>query len=224
MRFSRALTRLFALLLAAIFLAAGCLAWADYLVGAHGDGRIFTRLEDVQPVDAALVLGTSKFVATGRPNLFYDNRIRAAAGLYQAGKVRAIVVSGDNSTMSYNEPQRMKQDLVEMGVPAEYVTCDYAGRRTLDSVVRMKEVFGISRYVIVSQEFHLRRALYIADARGHDAVGLVADDAATGIKLRLREMVARAMAVLDVNVFERNPKFLGDPVPVRLKEPESTRP
>lgn len=210
---SRRVARALGLAVAAVLIF---LAGADFLVGLHGEGRIYSRVEDIPARDAALILGTSKYVAQGRLNKFYTERIQAAFDLFAAGKVRGIVVSGDNSTMSYNEPQKMKEDLVEMGIPSEYVTCDYAGRRTLDSVIRMKEVFGLDRYVIVSQEFHLSRALYLSDAQGHDALGF-ATGAREGFQLRLREMFARAMAFLDVTLLSRGAYFLGDRVEVPLK-------
>lgn len=198
------------------------LAAADGYVEEVGRRAIYGDSEKTPKVDAALVLGTSKYVTPGRQNRYYQTRIEAAASLYRAGKVRAIVVSGDNSTARYNEPQRMKEDLVEMGVPAEYVTCDYAGFRTLDSVVRMKEVFGISRYAIVSQDFHVARALYIARALGQDPVGFAAEGGDEWpLKVRLREIFARAVAILDVNVFRRAPRFLGEPVKVPLAPPQA---
>lgn len=198
-------------------LLAIALAAADGYVEGTASQAIFSSLEKAPSVDAALVLGTAKFITPGRPNRYYKTRIESAAALFKSGKVRAIVVSGDNSTTRYNEPQRMKEDLVEMGVPAEYITCDYAGFRTLDSVVRMKEVFGISRYAIVSQEFHVARALYIARAYGQDPVGFAAEgEDEWSLKVRLREVVARAVAILDVNLFKRAPRFLGEPVKVPL--------
>ena len=147
--------------------------WADRHVGQAAAGRMFDDLDDLPKRDVALVLGTSKY-ANGRINTFYAARIRAAAELYQSGKVDGILVSGDNGRDDYNEPAQMKADLVALGVPAEYVTSDYAGFRTLDSIYRAGDVFGLQSYVIVSQDFHVERALYLADQRNHDAVGYLA--------------------------------------------------
>ena len=191
---------------------------ADWRVESTGSAGIFVNRAELPKVDAALVLGTAKYLAHGKINTYYEARVKAAASLYAAGKVRGIVVSGDNSTLRYNEPQRMKEDLVALGVPSEFITCDYAGFRTLDSVVRMEAVFHMRRYVVVSQDFHVERALYLARAFGQDPVGFVADEPPTAqvLKVRVREKLARAMAVLDVNVFGRGPKFLGEPVKVGL--------
>ncbi len=208
-------TFLLAALVAALFVA------SDLFVGSRGERAFYNDIKALPVTDVALVLGTAKFAVGGRPNLFYMPRLEAAAELYLAGKVRGIVVSGDNATRSYNEPQRMKRDLVALGVPPKHITCDYAGLRTLDSVVRMAKVFGTARYTIVSQPFHVMRALYLADAHGHDAIGYGARDVPSsyGTKVRLRETLARAMALVDVNFLNRKPKFLGDPVTVGLKPP-----
>ncbi|WP_309712145.1 ElyC/SanA/YdcF family protein [Armatimonas sp.] len=162
-----------------------------------------------------LVLGTSKFVAKGRHNAYYTQRITAAAKLYKAGKVEYLLVSGDNRTSHYNEPVTMKRDLVAAGVPKEKITCDFAGFRTLDSLVRAKEIFGQSKLTIVSQRFHNERALFLAQASGIDAV---AYDAGTGEfpqgKTALRELLARVQAVLDVGVLHTRPKFLGEHIAI----------
>lgn len=203
------------------------LIMADLLVGVLGSEGFSGELDELPETDVALVLGTAKFAATGRPNLFYMPRLEAAAELYLKGKVRGIVVSGDNATRSYNEPQKMKKDLIALGVPHEHITCDYAGLRTLDSVVRMARVFGFERYTVVSQPFHVKRALYIAHAHGHDAVGYGARGAPRGYgsKVRFRETLARLAALIDVYILGRGPRFLGDPVEVGLRgEVEAAEP
>ena len=197
--------------------------WADRHVGQVAAGRMSDTLDDLPKRDVALVLGTSKY-ANGRINTFYAARIRAAAELYQSGKVDGILVSGDNGRDDYNEPAQMKADLVALGVPAEYVTSDYAGFRTLDSIYRAGDVFGLQSYVIVSQDFHVERALYLADQRNHDAVGYLAysPPGYWGRRVRTRETLARALAVLDVEVLHKGPKFLGDPVIVNRRQMDST--
>ena len=115
--------------------------------------------------DVALVLGTSKYTVNGYQNPYFYYRIEAAAKLYQAKKVKHILVSGDNRLKSYNEPKEMQQALEKRGIPTKAITLDYAGFRTLDSVVRSKEVFGQKRITIVSQKFHNHRALFIANNR-----------------------------------------------------------
>ena len=189
--------------------------WADRHVGQAAAGRIFTAIDDLPQREVAVVLGTSK-VANGRLNSFYAGRMRAAAELYRAGKVDGILVSGDNGSQDYNEPAQMKADLVALGVPAEHITADYAGFRTLDSIYRAGDVFGLHSYIIVTQGFHLPRALYLAGQKGHDAVGYAAYGPAGywSRRVRAREVLARAQAVLDVEVLGRGPRFLGEPVQV----------
>ncbi|HUT48670.1 MAG TPA: ElyC/SanA/YdcF family protein [Alphaproteobacteria bacterium] len=210
----------------ACIVSAGALAIIDRHVGNRAAGRMHLDVRKVPPRPVALLLGTSKYVARGRPNLFYTFRIRAAARLFHAGKVRAILVSGDNSRRSYNEPEAMKGDLVAAGVPAKYITLDFAGRRTLDSVVRAKAIFGQPAVVIVSQHFHSGRAIYIADAHGIDAVAYLARGVRgrSGLRIRLREVLARTRAFLDVNLLDMRPRFGGKRETVTLKPLKTARP
>jgi SanA protein len=190
-------------------------AWADRHVGQAAAGRVFADVADLPHREVAVVLGTSKY-ANGRLNSFYAGRIRAAAELYKSGKVDGILVSGDNGRLDYNEPEQMKADLVALGVPAEHITADYAGFRTLDSIYRAGDVFGLRSYIVVTQAFHLPRALYLADQKGHDALGYSAPGPMGywGQRVRAREVLARAQAVLDVAILQRGPRFLGAPVQV----------
>jgi SanA protein len=200
-------------------LAAGAFAlWADRHVEESAAGRVYTDLDALPHREIAVVLGTSKY-SRGRLNSFYVGRIRAAAELYHAGKVDGILVSGDNGTASYNEPAEMRADLVALGVPAEHITADYAGFRTLDSIYRAGDVFGLDSYTIVSQPFHIERALYLADQKGHDAVGFAArgPQGYSFQRIRAREVLARANAVLDVEVLNLGPKYLGEPVYVNRR-------
>ena len=188
-----------------------CLAICDWHVASASDGLVYSNIVDTPSRPVALVLGTAKYLKNGRRNLFYVHRIEAAAQLYEAGKVRAIVVSGDNGRVEYDEPSQMKADLVELGVPAEFITCDYAGFSTLDSIHRAERVFQEPDYIVVSQEFHVRRALFIAADRGHNAVGYAVSTPGGffGAKVRLREVLARVKAVLQVHALGSGPKYLG---------------
>lgn len=198
--------------------AAAFALWADGHIATRAAGKIFDRVDAVPKREVALVLGTSKY-SYGRLNPFYTARIRAAAELYAAGKVDAILVSGDNGSADYNEPGQMKADLAALGVPEAYITADFAGFRTLDSIYRAGDVFGLQAYTIVSQPFHLERALYLAGQRGQDAIGYAADTprGRAARRVRAREVLARAMAVLDVEVLGRRPRFLGDPIPIQRR-------
>jgi SanA protein len=137
--------------------------------------------------------------------------MQAAAALFRARKVDYLVVSGDNHVRGYDEPQDMKDSLVSLGVPQERIYCDYAGFRTLDSIVRVREIFGQTEVTVISQEFHNQRAIFIAQNRGVDAVGFNAPevDAYNSFKTKCREVVARANMLLDLFVLRRRPRFLG---------------
>lgn len=194
-------------------------AWMAAEVAALGRGartRVFDDAAAVPASRVGLVLGCAERLADGRPNLFFTLRIRAAAELYAAGKVEYLLVSGDNGTKSYDEPTAMKAALVRAGVPDDRVVLDFAGFRTLDSVVRAREVFGQTRITIVSQRFHNERAVYLARRHGIAAYGYNAPDVggAGGAAVRAREVLARVKAVLDVRVLGTRPRFLGEPVPI----------
>ncbi|WP_395719068.1 vancomycin high temperature exclusion protein [Prosthecobacter sp.] len=193
----------------------GCEWW----IARTAAGRCYDEVKTLSAAPVALVLGTSPRLADGRANLFFLPRMEAAAALFKAGKVRALIVSGDNGTRAYDEPTEMKQVLVSMGVPEPRIVCDYAGFRTLDSVVRAKEVFGQSKIIVVSQRFHNDRAVYLAEAFGIEAQGFNAADVpvALSIKTFLREKLACVKAVLDVNVLGTRPRFLGEEVAVPVE-------
>lgn len=166
----------------------------------------------------ALVLGTSKRKVGGGENSYFSNRMKAAVQLFEEGKVKHIIVSGDNETRYYNEPKDMQQSLIDMGIPPERITLDYAGFRTLDSIVRCKEVFDQQSVIIITQRFHSYRALFIADFYQLDAIAFEAndpDDLDTTM-VELREVFARAMAVLDLYFLETPPRFLGEKIPIDI--------
>lgn len=201
-----------------VFFALLCLlpVAADQYVAGVATEHVYRELAEVPPRRVAVVLGTAKFAPSGNVNLFYQRRLQAALDLYEEGKVERILVSGDNSRTGYDEPTFMMEDLVALGVPEEHIARDFAGFRTLDSVIRAHKVFGLDSFVAVSQEFHCLRAVYIARELGLDAVGYCAEDVggAAGVQVRLREVAARVMAVLDVRVLDKQPKFLGDPIEI----------
>ena len=156
-------------------------------------------------------------LAGGGDNLYFVNRIDAAASLYKAGKLHYLLVSGDNRHRSYDEPAQMRHALLERGVPAAAIYCDYAGITTLDSVVRAGEVFGMhDDLIIISQGFHNQRALYLAAHHGMDAVAFNAPEvnAYRGTRTLVRERVARLRAWWDVHVTERGPRHLGPAIPI----------
>ncbi len=194
----------------------------DWYIDNQFNQSIYSDINQIPRTKIALVLGTSKYVKQSRRtyyNAYYAYRIKAAAKLYQAKKVDGILVSGDNSTEFYDEPSQMTEDLIKLGVPAQYINQDYAGFRTLDSIVRAKEVFGLENYTIVSQKFHCQRALYIAKAKGQNPIAFSASDIqfVAGTKTRLREVFARFKAFLDCKILKTNPKFLGKPETIHYR-------
>jgi SanA protein len=193
------------------------LACAEWAVQRAAAGRVYARPDEIPPADVALVLGTSRTLADGRANYFYTARLDVAAELFRLGKVRGVIVSGDNSRSDYSEPDDMKADLVARGVSARFITCDYAGLRTLDSVRRVSRVFGQRRAIVVSQRSHVERALFLARADGLEMTGCAAAAAPRWwqVRQRLREVLARGAAVVDVSL-GRGPKYLGKPEPVCL--------
>ena len=189
---------------------------ASLLIAKAAEGRTYSDVQAIPHRRVGLVLGCQQYLSGGRLNLFFRNRITAAAELYHRGKVDYLVVSGDNHTKGYDEPTALKNALIENGVPAESIYLDYAGFRTLDSVVRVREVFGQTQVTIISQEFHNKRAIFIAGHRGIDAIGFNAPevDAYNSFGTRCREQLARVQAVLDIFVLRRQPHFLGEQVSV----------
>ena len=173
--------------------------------------NIYTTISATPENNVALILGTSKYTTQGNTNLFFKYRIAAAADMYHLGKVKHIIVSGDNRAHNYNEPRQMRNALIGLGVPPEAITLDYAGFRTLDSVVRCKKVFGQNKIVIVSQRFHIERALFIAKKYDINAIGFAAQDppGKYSLKTRVREYFAKTKAVIDLYIINKKPKFLG---------------
>ena len=186
---------------------------ADLLCRTTASGKIFRTTESVPVNDVALVLGTGKFTARGNINLHFAQRIEAAAELFKSGKVRHLIVSGDNHVSTYDEPTDMRDALVAAGVPTNAITCDYAGFRTLDSVVRARTVFGLTNLTIVTEAFHCPRSVWIAQHHGLNAVAFAAPDLGVrwSARVKLRETLARTWCALDLYVLNRQPKFSGPP-------------
>lgn len=190
--------------------------WINQHVAAVARPYCYDSFAALPVNKVGLLLGTSKYTAKGHENLHYRYRIDLAVLLYKAGKIQYILASGDNSRRTYDEPTQMKMDLVARGIPADRVVLDYAGFRTLDSVVRARDIFGLTQLTIISQRFHNERAVYLARARGIEAVALNARDVTeyNGFKTKLREKFARVAAFLDLNLFHTQPKFLGETITI----------
>lgn len=183
------------------------------------ESKVFSDLTQLPDHRIGLVLGTSHRSVGGGPNPFFQNRIKTAADLYRMGKIDHFILSGDNRTMFYNEPIEMRKALIKQGVPMDVITLDYAGLRTLDSVVRSKAIFGQDKITIITQTFHSYRALFISEYYGIDAVVMVAEDPDLDrtFKVRIREYLARTKAVLDLYVFGTAPRHLGEKENLNIK-------
>ena len=151
-----------------------------------------------------LVLGTTANVAPDTPNRHFENRIAAAAELLRQGKVSRLLVSGYRDSQYYDETEDMKERLVALGVAENQIIADNKGARTLDSVARAESVFGFDRFVIISDDFHVARALFIADRLGLDTVALRSKpvDYGSSRKVRVREYFARVKAILDLYLWD----------------------
>ena len=195
------------------FLMIGLMVLADRVCQSASNGKIFRSTETIPTNAVALVLGTGKLTTRGNPNLHFNQRIEAAAELFKSGKVRHLLVSGDNSVKNYDEPTDMRNALVTAGVPTNAITRDYAGFRTLDSVVRAKTVFGLTNFTIVTEEFHRPRSVWIAQKHGMNVVAFAAPDlsARWSARVKIREALARVWCAIDLYVLNRQPKFSGPP-------------
>ena len=193
----------------------GFILYSNIRIDRYAKGRLYDTVSAVPHYHTALVLGTSPIGRNGGPNLYFLSRIDATAKLYEAGKIDRILVSGDNRKVEYNEPEEMKKALVDKGIPEEVIFLDYAGFRTFDSVVRAKEVFGQSEFIVVSQRFHNERAVFIAGKKGIKAAGFNAADvrASYGFITHVREWGARCKVFIDL-MFGKKPHFLGEPVDI----------
>jgi SanA protein len=191
---------------------------ANVWVITSTQSKVFNDYTQLPGNSIALVLGTSHRLSSGGPNPFFENRITTAANLYREGKVVHFILSGDNRTRYYNEPMMMKRALMRQGVPDSVITLDYAGLRTLDSIVRCKEIFGQEKIIIITQTFHSYRALFISDYYKMDAIVLAANDSTNEFvaKVNVREYLARTKAILDLYFLSTAPRHMGEKEPITL--------
>jgi len=198
--------------LSAIVLIAWPLALRAWTHRYYQD-RVYA-VADVPPRNVALVFGAGLW-ADGSPTPVLADRVHTAAELYHAGKVQVLLMSGDNSRVDYNEPQAMLEYAVAFGVPAGEVVLDYAGRRTYDSCFRARHIFGVQEAILVTQAYHLDRALYTADRLGIDVMGVPADRRPYLYiqRYRWREVAATLAAWWDLNLLRPLP-VLGEREPI----------
>ncbi len=189
---------------------------SNKLVKKNAQGKIYTETKSIPKNKVGLVLGTSKLLRNGTINLYYKYRLNAAIELFKSNKINFIVISGDNSSKSYDEPTDFKNDLIKAGISENKIFLDYAGFRTLDSVVRIKEIFDQNSVTIISQQFHNERAIYLAEHFKIKAIGFNAKGISGkyGLRVRLREYLARVKVFVDI-AFNVEPKFLGKKIEVK---------
>ena len=182
-----------------------CNGWVVYSTRS----QIYFNMDKLPTNDVGLVLGTSKYIRNGQENLFFRYRMEATARLWKEGKVKRLILSGNNDSEYYNEPADMEKALLKLGVPADVMLPDYAGYRTFDSILRCKEEFGQDHITIISQNFHNARALYIGNHEGMNAVAFAAQDVPNGYSLKtlIREYMARPLAMLDVHLLRPQPEI-----------------
>lgn len=188
----------------------------NFIIHTSAEEKTFSNVDEIPKNRVGLVLGTSKKLINGQANPYYTFRVEATVRLFKAGKIDYILVSGDNATIYYNEPSTIKKDLVKHGVPKERIFLDYAGFRTLDSMVRAKVVFGLDSVTVISQKFHNERAIFLAEKKGLRAIGYNARDITgqQGFKVQFREYFARVKVFLDL-LFNTQPKFYGDSIEIK---------
>ena len=191
-----------------LFAGATVVLFSNWWVVYNTRNQIYFNINELPANDVGLVLGTSKFVRSGKENLFFRFRMEATARLWKEGKVKYLILSGNNDSEYYNEPVDMQRALMKLGIPASAMTLDYAGYRTFDSVVRCKDVFNQEKITIISQNFHNARALYIGNHEGMEAIAFAAQDVPDGYSFRtlIREYLARPYALLDVYVIRPQPE------------------
>lgn len=205
---------LFTLLIALTIAAIG---WLDHWITDSTKSQTYSDVKIIPEHKTGLLLGTSKYLRKKVLNPYYAYRIDAAVALYNAGKIHFIIVSGDNSSTHYNEPEQMKRDLVARGIPANKIFLDYAGLHTLDSILRCKDIFGEDNITIISQSFHNERALFIANHKGIAAVAYNAQDVTgwNGEKVHFREKFSRIKMLLELLLNTQAKYYYGDKVEVK---------
>ncbi|WP_377716746.1 SanA/YdcF family protein [Pseudofulvibacter geojedonensis] len=193
-----------------------CLLICNHIIEQKTQLKTYSNVCAIPKNKVGLLLGASKYIGNGRINPYYQYRIDAAIELYNSGKITHLLISGDNSRKGYDEPTDFKTDLIALGIPSDKIYLDYAGFRTLDSIVRAKEIFNLKSFTIISQNFHNKRAIYLAEKHGLSVIAFNAKDVIgrQGDKTNKREYLARVKAVIDI-LLKIKPKYLGSKVLIK---------
>jgi len=207
--------------LAGLLLLLGLLLSAFTLIAFEGArSQIVGSIAEVPETPVALVLGAS-VQADKRPSGVLQDRIRTAVDLLKAGRVKKLLLSGDNREAHYNEVAAMRRAALTLGAAPDALVLDFAGRRTYDSCLRAREIFGVRSVVVVTQRFHLSRAIYLCTKLGIDTIGVAADgpNYEAPLRLVLREIGAWILAFIDIHVDEPQ-TVLGPPLPIDMPSSE----
>lgn len=206
------LRKSFRLCICFLLMCAGIIGSVELWTSMRAAEHCHDSVNDCGYNRVAVVLGCSKYFSSGKPNSYFRGRMEAAAALWKSGRIRGIIVSGDNSDRYYNEPKDMRKALVKLGVPDEKIVSDFAGLRTYDSVVRTARIFNAGAVTFISQPDHVARAVAIARGLGMDAEGLNAPLPPVTRRTRftqfLRERAARLAMAVDL-IAHRDPAHLG---------------
>lgn len=207
--------RLRALFLLCIILPLVTLLICDAVIDNGAKGKTFYNVQQLHKNRVGIVLGTASRLIQGGNNPYYTNRIKATIALFNAGKIDMVLVSGDNSTQYYNEPDTIKKDLIAGGIPEDKIILDPSGLRTLDSMVRAKEIFGLDSVTVISQKFQNERAIFLAQKKGLYAIGYNAKDieGSQGLKVQIREYFARVKVFIDL-LLNTQPLTNGDKITI----------
>lgn len=210
-------------LIYSVFLMFVLIGLLNYWINNRAAPYIYHNIELLPNRPVGVVLGTAKYIRGGGINNFYKYRIDGALRLYSLGKINYLLLSGDNALMSYNEPITMRRDLLRAGVPDSAIVLDYAGFRTLDSVIRANKVFDANNFTIITQEFHCQRAVFIALSQGIQAQCFAVPSPDNMYLVQAREMLARLTMLVDIYILNKEPKFLGPLLPIIDKQQEQPK-
>lgn len=210
MKLKKIIRQIYYLIIVSCLLIISLDCWISYKTLPY----IYNNINDLPARPIGVVLGTSKYVRGGGYNEFYRQRILGATELYFANKVNYLLLSGDNSTMNYNEPKTMRKDLLNAQIPASAIFLDYAGFRTLDSIIRANRIFNAQNFTIITQQFHCERAIFIAQYQGILAQCYAVPSPEKMKLIKIRELFARLTAFVDLYILDKGPKFLGPISPI----------
>jgi vancomycin permeability regulator SanA len=180
--------------------------------------KVYTLNQIIPPTEIGIVLGAGLW-ADGSPTPVLYDRVATGVDLYKSAKVNKLLMSGTGKSDAYNEPQVMQQLAISLGVPSEKIILDYAGHRTYDTFYRAREIHNVVEAIVITQRFHLDRALYLCDALGINARGVAADRRRYRFlalqRSRMREIAATALAWIDIHFLRPHPDPRNKPLPER---------